>query len=147
MYRLRLMREYIQTHISSVVNCIAPCLSSLKHRFMCMQNFVSWDWAQGGSGCTQQTLSGHALLETCVCARACVLESEYAGCRNQRMPRRLSRTFLPSLSKQLGWGNSESLLLSLHPPPNPNPKLPQLRGRLPGEPCCVASEFCGELCG
>lgn len=71
MYRLRLVREYIQTHISSVVNCTAPCLSSLKHRFMCMQNFVSWDWAQGGAGCTQQTLSGHALLETCVCTRVC----------------------------------------------------------------------------
>lgn len=41
MYRLRLMCEYIKTHISLVVNCILPCLYSLKHHFMCMQNFVN----------------------------------------------------------------------------------------------------------
>lgn len=41
MYRLRLLNEYIQTHISSLVNCILPCLYSLKLRSMCMQNFIS----------------------------------------------------------------------------------------------------------
>lgn len=67
MYRPGLMHEYIQTHISSVVTCILPCLYSLKHRFMCMQNFVRWNWAQGGTGCIEKP-SVPALLETCVCA-------------------------------------------------------------------------------
>lgn len=110
------MREYIQTHVSSVVNCILPCLYSLKHRFMCMQNFVRWDWAQGGTGCTKKA------LWACSPGNVCTLESEYAGSSNQRMPQRLSQTLLPSQSKQLGQGNIESLRLSLHtsPPNFPN---------------------------
>lgn len=59
----------------------------------------------------------------CACSpgNVCVLESEYAGSGNRLMPQRLSQTLLPSLTKQLGWGNIESLLRSLHTSPQTCP--------------------------
>lgn len=112
MYRLGLMHEYIQTHISPVVSCVLPCLYSLEHRFMCMQNFVSPHWMRVGS--RRHWVHQEGLL--CVLCWKCVrvLESEYAGSSNQRMPQSLSQTLLPLQSKQLGWENTESPLGSLY---------------------------------
>lgn len=53
--------------------------------------------------------------------RVCVPESEYAGSSNGWAPQRLSQTLLLSLTKQLGWGNIDSLLRSLHTSPQTCP--------------------------
>lgn len=98
MCRLRLMHEYIQTRISSVVKCILPCLYSFKHHFMCMQNFVRWDWSQGGTWCTKKAL--------CACspANVCVLKSDYAGSRNRLMPQSLSQDLIAFTVQPAGLG-------------------------------------------
>lgn len=79
-------------------------------------------------------------LSKCVQCVQCVR----AAGSSEQILQRLSQTFIPLLSQQLGWGNTDLFCFLSTPPPN----FPNSETDLPGEPSCVESEFCGKIfCG